>query len=304
MSRGYWLQALALGLILGGTAMAQSPKGQGVTVNHPTDASNEFQNSDSNADRAQPKILVPKPTVEVAKIIQNTDEARQDKAGCIDCDRKDLEQQTRMADAADRQVVVGVVVAILTLFAAGATAWAAWAAARAANSADKSVAQADKQAAQELRAYLSVEPRGINQLIKRDEGIGQVAVKNVGKIPARNVQVIVKMKIADDRNIAVEDPGTPEASDRTIHPDAEMLQGSKKEHPKITEICVPNKYVFVWGRVLYEDGFGNPRVTNFCHRYSTSSFNRRDDWNTPAKETRVIIDRDKARYHSDWNDAD
>ena len=51
----------------------------------------------------------------------------------------------------------------------------------------------------ELRAYLSVEPSGITQLIGTDRAIGQVSVRNVGKLPAYNVGVTVYMKRSNTR---------------------------------------------------------------------------------------------------------
>ena len=44
-----------------------------------------------------------------------------------------------------------------------------------------------RSAALELRAYLSVIPAGVNELIGSQQAMGHVDVKNVGKLPARNV---------------------------------------------------------------------------------------------------------------------
>jgi hypothetical protein len=59
----------------------------------------------------------------------------------------------------------------------------------------------------------------------------------------------------------------------------------------------PEKYLYVWGRVTYADGFGERRFVDFCHRY-----------NTEMKETPpgggYRIRTEHARYHDFGNRAD
>ena len=79
-----------------------------------------------------------------------------------------------------------------------------------------------------------------------------------------------------------------------------MPQGSEDRIP-IGDLCNTN-FVFVYGTVSYEDGYGEPRFTNFCHRYPSVSYDRSSDLTEMADQTRRIITSDKARYHNDGND--
>jgi hypothetical protein len=160
-----------------------------------------------------------------------------------------------------------------------------------------------KTSQRELRAYLSVEPAGINQLIRSLDGMGHVVVRNVGKLPARNVYVAVKMMDSLQRDVVLAWPvRKDETSNRTIQPGSAMSQGSE-DRIRIGDLCNTN-FVFVYGTVSYEDGYGKPRVTNFCHRYPSVSYDRSLDLTSMVDETRPIITKDKARYHNQGNDAD
>lgn len=159
-------------------------------------------------------------------------------------------------------------------------------------------------ARRELRAYLSVVPAGINQLIGRGgEGMGHVTVRNVGKLPERNVSVVVYMNMFQQRETDFLVPNDFEKVQRVIQPGTEMPQGSREKIP-VSDITRIGNYIFVWGVVYYDDGYENRRFTRFCHRYATASYNRDTDWNSKAKVTRSIIDTDKARYHTKGNEAD
>jgi hypothetical protein len=55
-------------------------------------------------------------------------------------------------------------------------------------------------------------------------------------------------------------------------------------------------WLYVWGRVEYDDGFGSARFTQFCHRYNMS-----------GAELGLVsegIPIWNARYHVHGNDAD
>ena len=82
-----------------------------------------------------------------------------------------------------------------------------------------------------------------------------------------------------------------------------MRQGSLQTIPA-SQICNSGKYVFVWGVVYYHDGFGTRRFTRFCHRYATASYDRSVNWKAKTFRTRCILDGDKARYHTEGNEAD
>jgi hypothetical protein len=176
-----------------------------------------------------------------------------------------------------------------------------------------------RNSALEYRAYLSVIPAGINELIGRQVAMGHVDVKNVGKIPAHNVWLHVRMTIADrdDRKRPTaegpdpfEPPKDPKERDkaftidRTIQPGTQMRQGAAEKDliPVAVLRAEPDRYVYVWGVVYYDDGTRR-RYTKFRHRYHIASHTDIEDWNVPAKATREIIAVDKARYHSYGNSA-
>lgn len=174
---------------------------------------------------------------------------------------------------------------------------------------------ASDTAQRQLRAYLSGEPGGINQLIgKRNEGIGHITIRNVGKLPARNVVVHVYMEIVDGRTAEFAVGIDDKPIDRVIQPGADMRQGSKKPYIPVSKLCTGGEYVYVWGVAYYDDGYDNRRFTRFCHRYSTASHNREVTADLSREtlgvkfagtlKTRSIIDADKARYHTNGNDAD
>lgn len=68
-----------------------------------------------------------------------------------------------------------------------------------------------------------------------------------------------------------------------------------------------NLWVYVWGTVHYDDGFGNERHTNFCHRYDTHGFSPSVPGMSPQQALqlgRAAISPEGAVYHQHGNDAD
>ena len=77
-----------------------------------------------------------------------------------------------------------------------------------------------------------------------------------------------------------------------------MTVGSARiSQQKIDESTDAAKYLYVWGRASYRDGFGKKRNTSFCHRYNWAA---RD---VPASGE-VHIGAEHARYHDFGNEAD
>lgn len=173
----------------------------------------------------------------------------------------------------------------------------------------KALRQAGDNAQRELRAYLVVEPDGVDQLIGMTEVIGKVRLRNVGRLPARKVTLVVRMARsqgvemrASNRRSHFAFPHPPIYSDRVVQPDGEMRQGSE-EYLAIPDLCVPHHNIYVYGIAVYEDGYGTPCFTRFCHRYSTDGRVRGINWKTLTTKSRTFIDTDKARYHTHGNDA-
>jgi hypothetical protein len=117
------------------------------------------------------------------------------------------------------------------------------------------------------RAYLSVEARGIEQAFddRPDRMVALVALRNVGRLPARNVSWSTSIGRPEDPARLPVAPAGPGKG--VLPPGTEMVIR--------TDVMFANKvvnYTFVWGVVTYEDGFGNPRFTKFCHVYATKAF--------------------------------
>ena len=119
------------------------------------------------------------------------------------------------------------------------------------------------------RAYVSVEPQGIEYL--GQQVIGQVVFKNVGKLPATEFDSVVKKIEAHDAEWKV-----PNLTDAdlpgfvgVIPIGAEAPQGSAAITPSEVEQAQVSgdKYLYVFGRAKFKDGFGSDRHVNFCHRY-------------------------------------
>ncbi len=121
------------------------------------------------------------------------------------------------------------------------------------------------------RAYLTVEPRGIEW---HSSGllVGQVAFKNVGKLPATVfVSVVNKIVVRNAEWVApiLTDAALPRRSPGLVPIGGEVLQGSKGiTTQEVTEAQVDGeKYLYVWGRARFKNGFNSTRYINFCHRY-------------------------------------
>ena len=151
------------------------------------------------------------------------------------------------------------------------------------------------------RAYVSVEPQGIEWLIPQRQFIGQVVFKNVGKLPATEFDSVVKIEVHDAEwkvpNLTDADlPGFI----GVIPIGAEAPQGSAGiTQSEIEQAQVSgDKYFYVFGRAKFKDGFGTDRHVNFCHRYP---------WAKVAAlppTTTIIIPKEFARYHQYGNNSD
>jgi len=130
------------------------------------------------------------------------------------------------------------------------------------------VTGADEAGRQQQRAYLAAEPRGItfpSGVIHLSERmLGHISIHNVGHGPARKVSWKIFMEVGPKSRTHFAPPTVAETT-RTIQPQAEMLAGSSN---MIDGKNAPvGEYLFVWGRIEYEDQFGAGHFTNFCHRY-------------------------------------
>jgi hypothetical protein len=87
--------------------------------------------------------------------------------------------------------------------------------------------------------------------------------------------------------------------ENTVPPGTKMRQGGGE----IADMkWQDGLYLYVWGAVFYEDGFGKERVTRYCHRYNCGNLvvnaSGGLNWGKAAIATK------HARYHRYGNDAD
>ena len=79
----------------------------------------------------------------------------------------------------------------------------------------------------------------------------------------------------------------------------EIVRGSNGISREPIDACEAKpKFLYVWGRVEYDDGFGVSRLTNFCYRY-----NWENEKPIPDGGGRRHILAEDGRYHVYGNDA-
>ena len=231
---------------------------------------------------------------EEANRYTQTPEQQRDSADALKAEKDTARWAAWMLVVAGAETFItgaGVLLVALTLNAAR----------RSAEAAEKTLAHASDATRRELRAYISVAPVGVKTLIGREKTIGQVDVRNVGKLPAHRVLVTVHMEMDDnkERNEFL----VPEAGlvERTVQPGENLIQGSKDYVDHSTIVTNPKKYIFVWGIVWYDDGFEKRRFTRFSHRYNVARRSPDGNWQSGSIQ---VHSPEKARYHTRGNDAD
>ena len=118
-----------------------------------------------------------------------------------------------------------------------------------------------------------------------------MALRNLGHLPARNVSWSVSIGALDNHGkLPPTDPADHKKTGGMLPPDTEMIVQSG-----VLFTDKMSNATFVWGIATYEDGFGNPRFTKFCHFYRTKEFINRTD---------VEIPGDRAQFYELGNDAD
>jgi hypothetical protein len=151
------------------------------------------------------------------------------------------------------------------------------------------------------RAYLSVLPRGIVTSTTGDL-LGHVAFKNVGKLPATEFISVIKEIMVHHG-----DWDTPTLTDSAFRNEepglvpigASVPQGSPgitQAEVAQTEVTDEKKYLYVWGRAKFKDGFDGDCWVNFCHRYPWAK-------KKVAPDGSVTISKRWARYHTRGNQA-
>ena len=159
------------------------------------------------------------------------------------------------------------------------------------------------------RAYISIEPSGINPWRSSVTGapcniVGHVQCRNVGRLPARNFQLSpIKMKWVPDDRIEQEVPSDVEVDERyeqAIPIQASVAVGSEDlSSEDLRQVADRKGYLLVWGKATYRDGFDTTplRSIKFCHRYPCVDC-------TGDEEKGYAIGTANVRYHNHGNEQD
>ena len=195
MSRSYWLPAIAIGLVLSNAANAEgvsrdTRRDAARNQSGPIPIENIFPTSDFPGVNELQRIA----HALEAQVADSQSPEEQDRA------ERGVEAAERLADWTPGILAVAFLEIVITGFGVFLLAGTLGHTRRTADAAEKTLAETTKNARLELRAYLSVEPAGINRLYgETAEALGHVMVTNVGKLPAKNVQVVVRLLASQDR---------------------------------------------------------------------------------------------------------
>jgi hypothetical protein len=129
------------------------------------------------------------------------------------------------------------------------------------------------------RGYISVKPMGVESFIKGPFYSCDVSFENVGHLPARNVRWFID-RVFDDDRFKKDLPIVEERfeGNNVISPGTEMRKGGngiEKASFEAGRLRPGDSWLYVWGEVRYNDGFGTGRFTKFCHRYNMAAARER-----------------------------
>jgi hypothetical protein len=169
---------------------------------------------------------------------------------------------------------------------------------------NRTLQHAEQRSRKELRAYVSIEPLGITEYAGHNLLVGRFKVRNIGKIPARDVSIYSTIALDPDPARKDFPIGTPRVSPTVLQPGAEMEFVSYEAYPIPADQLdwdEPLKLagcLYVWGEVLYSDEFNTVGWTAFCHRYPCDMFGVSDEATAGPLRNRSIH-RKFARYHEE-----
>ncbi len=170
---------------------------------------------------------------------------------------------------------------------------------------NRTLQHAEQTSRKALRAYVSVEPLGITEYAGHNLLVGRFKVRNIGKIPAKDVSIYSTVGLDVDPSRRDFSIGTPRISPTVLQPGAKMEFMSYEGYPIPADQLDGDEplklagYLYVWGEVLYTDELNTMGWTAFCHRYPCEMFGTSDDQETGGRARNRSIDRKFARYHED-----
>lgn len=210
--------------------------------------------------------------------------------------QEDLIAQQEMADWALGAMVVG----LLTMFG---SFFALYFVRETLRATQQTLQETQDRNAIEMRAYVVVIPKGIEQSIGEATFRGQVEVHNIGRTPAHDVSCRVWMKEGRYKEDKFATSKFKVLAKRTLLPDGRMRQGTKQTG-LVSDFLDQSGHIFVYGRVDYTDYLNERRSTMFCHRYNKSAFVGELDVVDLPDKARTLIHADMARHHIHGNKAD
>ena len=148
----------------------------------------------------------------------------------------------------------------------------------------------------QLRAYVSVEPRGINRYGIGTDFLGHVGIRNQGRVAARKVSYVIHIVWKADGHWTTRGLDPIVQRDVVLQPGTEMKLGSPFAARSMNESTSHPSYLYVFGRIEYQDGLREQtRFTNFCHRYNCEVI---------EFDNKHLLPSDNGRYHENHNNAD
>ena len=148
------------------------------------------------------------------------------------------------------------------------------------------------------RAYVSVIPLGVAPFLSENGMLScDIAFHNGGNLPARKVRWFIDRKFSKDGHLDDFPIGSALSGDNIIAAKAEVRKGVKAISAAELDTFksgggAKDRWLYVWGRVSYGDGFGRDRYTDFCFRYNLAGI----------KEARIAAET--ARQHEYGNRTD
>ena len=170
---------------------------------------------------------------------------------------------------------------------------------------NRTLQHAEQTSRKGLRAYVSVEPLGITEYAGHNLLIGRFRVRNIGKIPARDVSIYSTIGLDADPARKDFPIGKPRISPTVLQPGAEMEFICYVGYPIPADQVDRDEplkfggYLYVWGEVLYTDALNTTGWTAFCHRYPCDTFGMNKDSTTAGRADNRSIHRKFARFHEE-----